>query len=102
VRGRAWRRHTDRKKALRKKNINWYWAAYTWNGELTPHWYYNNLHQYSKNKIHCSCGMCMAKTRNKRYKRRHIHGNYAPSINYKHSELKRQLAMTQEELELEI
>lgn len=44
----------------------------------------------------------MAKTRNKRYKRRHIHGNYAPSINYKHSELKRQLAMTEEELGLEI
>ena len=25
--------------------------------------YYDNLHQYSKNKIHCSCPMCSAKTK---------------------------------------
>lgn len=43
---------------------------------------YDNLHQYSKNKIHCSCGMCMAKTRNKSPRRRCIHANYAPSINW--------------------
>lgn len=24
--------------------------------------YYNNLHQYSKNKIHCSCWMCRRKS----------------------------------------
>lgn len=29
------------------------------------HSYYDNLHQYSKNKIHCSCPMCAAKTKNK-------------------------------------
>lgn len=23
--------------------------------------YYNNLHQYSKNKIHCSCPLCRGK-----------------------------------------
>lgn len=44
---------------------------------------------YSKGKIHCSCGMCSAKTRNKNYKRRHIHGNYSPNINYKPSDLKK-------------
>ena len=27
--------------------------------------YYDNLHQYSKNKIHCSCPMCSAKTNNR-------------------------------------
>ena len=26
------------------------------------HPYYDNLHQYSKNKIHCSCSYCSAKT----------------------------------------
>ena len=28
--------------------------------------WYDNLHQFSKNKIHCSCGMCSAKTNSKR------------------------------------
>ena len=27
--------------------------------------YYNNLHQYSKNKIHCSCPLCAAKSKTK-------------------------------------
>lgn len=63
-------------KALRKKNINDAWG---WH-------YYDNLHQYSKNKIHCSCPMCASKTRNKG--KRH-HGNYNPSINYKSSDMKK-------------
>ena len=57
------------------------------------------INTYSKGKIHCSCGMCMAKTRNKGYRRRHIHGNYAPSINYKISDLRRQQAMDADEQE---
>lgn len=73
----AYNRDVSRRKALRKQRIA---ASYYW-GKIYP--YYDNLHQYSKNKIHCSCGLCVAKTRNKKYKRRHIHGNYAPSINYK-------------------
>lgn len=24
--------------------------------------WYNNLHQYSKNKIHCSCSLCQSRT----------------------------------------
>lgn len=44
---------------------------------------YSNLHQYSKNKIHCSCPLCSAKTRNKGRRDRK---NYAPSINYKISD----------------
>lgn len=39
--------------------------------------YYNNLHQYSKNKIHCSCPLCAIKTRNK---------NYGPALNWSKSD----------------
>ena len=45
--------------------------------------YYDNLHQYSKNKIHCSCLLCSQKTKNKGQKR---HNRYSPSINYKISD----------------
>ena len=44
------------RKAKRKKRICDY---YHWNRE---HPYYDNLHQYSKNKIHCSCSDCNPKT----------------------------------------
>lgn len=52
MRNRAEKRHNDWKKAIRKKKII---NAYGWD-------YYDNLHQYSKNKIHCSCPLCRAKT----------------------------------------
>ncbi len=49
----AERRKNDYNKALRKKDI-------------AEHIYgfarYDNVHQYSKNKIHCSCPLCAAKT----------------------------------------
>ncbi len=53
MRTKAERRYNDFKKAIRKREIcrkvyNWEW--------------YGNLHQYSKNKIHCSCPMCREKT----------------------------------------
>ena len=51
--------------------------------EMNDYWIYKYDGQYSKGKIHCSCGMCMIKTRNKKYKRRHIQSNYALNINYK-------------------
>lgn len=52
---RALRRHNDWKKAIRKHRIvlKWGWEE----------GWYDNLHQYSKNKIHCSCPMCACKTR---------------------------------------
>ena len=53
----AEKRHNDWKKAIRKRKII---NAYGWD-------YYDNLHQYSKNKIHCSCPLCRSKT-SKRYK----------------------------------
>ena len=46
MRNRAYRRKKSWSKALRKKNICR--KYYGWE-------YYDNLHQYSKNKIHCSC-----------------------------------------------
>ena len=76
-RGRAWRRYKDYTKAKRKRDIdlhvNWWPTDYTgfFNNEfLKDNWkgYYRHLHQYSKNKIHCSCPMCRAKTkRNDRF-----------------------------------
>lgn len=47
---RATRRKTDKAKAKRKQRI----ASKIYNGYP----YYSNLHQYSKNKIHCSCWRC--------------------------------------------
>ena len=51
----AERRHNNVTKALRKRKIC---KHYGWD-------YYDNLHQYSKNKIHCSCPLCAIKTNTK-------------------------------------
>ena len=61
MRTRAERRHKNIVKALRKRNITR--TCYCAGG---LNWeYYDNLHQYSKNKIHCSCPMCSSKTNNR-------------------------------------
>lgn len=70
IRTRAERRHNDFKKAIRKrkiaKEVYWSLPGSTWA-------YYDNLHQYSKNKIHCSCPLCASKTRNRRgYGKRYV------------------------------
>lgn len=87
----AYNRDVSRRKALRKRRIT---EEVYYGGKEHP--YYNNLHQYSKNKIHCSCPMCSPKTRNKGRRDRK---NYMRSLNYKVSELKRQISMDDEELE---
>lgn len=46
---RAFIRKMAKKKARRKQWIVKH--CYGWD-------YYDNLHQYSKNKIHCSCPLC--------------------------------------------
>ena len=46
---RAKRRKQDVTKAIRKRSIC--------NTMYGKDWY-DNLHQYSKNKVHCSCNMC--------------------------------------------
>ena len=53
MRDRAWNRKMSVKKAKRKKRIT---EEVYWHGKEFP--YYDNLHQYSKNKIHCSCPLC--------------------------------------------
>lgn len=55
MRTRAERRKNDFKKAIRKKNI----------AESIYQITYDNIHKYSKNKIHCSCPSCTAKTNGK-------------------------------------
>lgn len=55
------RRKIDYKKARRKARID---LAQSYDGLPL----YDNLHQYSKNKIHCSCRLC----RGKDYFGRHI------------------------------
>ena len=57
-------------------------------GNWLPYWIVSARGQLDKGKIHCSCGICMAKTRNKG-KKRHIYGNYSPSLNYKISDLRK-------------
>ena len=49
----AERRKNDYNKALRNKDIAEHVHGSPW---------YDNVHQYSKNKIHCSCPLCAAKT----------------------------------------
>ena len=85
-RTRAWRRHKNYTKAKRKRRI-----------DLDVSWYfdplfrgrYRNLHQYSKNKIHCSCPMCAVKTRNKGQRKK----RWAPALNYGMQDKRRQMAM---------
>ena len=53
MRDSSWKMQKKRKKdfikAIRKQNISKMVYRMDW---------YDNLHQYSKNKVHCSCGMC--------------------------------------------
>lgn len=49
-------------KAIRKRNLVVSWPCF-------KEGYYNNLHQYMKNKIHCSCPMCRAKTSKKKMRK---------------------------------
>jgi len=56
MRNRAEKRHNDWKKAIRKRKI--VEEVYQW-----PEGWYDNLHQYSKNKVHCSCHVCRGWTK---------------------------------------
>ena len=104
MRDREWRRKKDFSKAIRKRKIdlhNYWWGFYN-NVYSNPldfsvkRGFYNNLHQYSKNKIHCSCSMCSRKTRNKG-KRRYKAGNYSRSLCYKASDLRKLISMDEKE-----
>ena len=52
IKDRGERRKIDFLHAIRKKKIDRQYPL----GEEYP--MYNNLHQYSKNKVHCSCPLC--------------------------------------------
>ena len=82
----VYNRDVSRRKALRKRRIA---------RECCDWDYYDNLHQYSKNKIHCSCPACQTKTRNKGSKR-HISGNYNRSIHYRASDIRKVLNMDED------
>ena len=81
----AYNRDVSIRKALRKRRLA---------REIYRSWpnleyeYYDNLHQFSKNKIHCSCAACQQKTRNKGKRHARDCGWY-PSINYKISDLRK-------------
>ena len=96
----SYNRDVSRRKAIRKRRIARqiyrFWKRY---GAEDENWeYFDNLHQYSKNSIHCSCPACSSKTRNKG-KRRYKSGNYAPHVNYKASDLRKIISMDEDELE---
>lgn len=81
MRTKAERRKNDYNKAIRKKNIaehHYGWA------------YYDNVHQYSKNKIHCSCPLCSSKT-----------SKYGNTPNRKHSDEVRFCSMNEREEDFE-
>ena len=89
----AWRHALRKRRIARQVYKSWHWDEDEWD-------YYDHLHQFSKNKIHCSCPMCSAKTRNKGKRSRLAHG-YARHINYKPSDLKKiqRLEMSKEDYE---
>ena len=84
-------RYVSKKKALRKRKIDR-------QIHYDSHELYDNLNQYSKNKIHCSCPMCSPKTRNKG-NRRHGARGWEHSINYKISDLRKHKDMDYQEEE---
>ena len=90
MRSSAFKREMMWRKAKRKKKMSEHDSFFK------NHPMYNNLHQYSKNSIHCSCPDCQEKTKNKG-KRRTKAGNYNPSKNYKHAEYKRIVGMDYDE-----
>lgn len=77
-------------KALRKQNIV---RHVYWHGKEYP--WYDNLHQYSKNKIHCSCPMCSCKTNNGG-KNRKSANKWSPTYNPSMKDLRKQMSMKDE------
>ena len=75
---RAFIRKMAKKKARRKQWIVKH--CYGWD-------YYDNLHQFSKNKIHCSCPMCSTKSKNRGRRRKKAW--YSPTYNWKIADLRK-------------
>lgn len=79
-------KHINRK----KKILHEYLHDYSW---------YENEGELAKGKIHCSCGLCRAKTNNKSFKKRTIHRNYSPNHNWKASDIRKIESMNYREKE---
>ena len=82
MRSTAEKRHNDWKKAIRKRKI--VEEVYRW-----PEGWYDNLHQYSKNAIYCSCPLCRGLTK---------HGENTISDRRKLEEMKDQMLDNDENL----
>lgn len=89
-------RDVSRRKALRKRRLaEAIYRSWKHRNEEEAWEYYDNLHQYSKNKIHCSCPYCNAKTRNKGA-RRQLSGNYQKALHYTASDMRKILGMDED------
>lgn len=98
--GRAYNRDVSYRKAKHKKYISDNWLLSGSWGQIWGRPYYDNLHEYSKNKVHCSCGMCSRYTKtNNKGRRRRVHGNYAPSYNPPMRDKRRLAQMDEDEQE---
>lgn len=99
-RGLAYNRDVSERKAKHKKHIAEDIYGWEW---------YHNLHQYSKNKVHCSCPCCSAKTNTKKYKSRGpVDGNRHSMVpsgpgskNWKHSDRIKKERMDEHEKEIQ-
>ena len=87
----AYNRDVSRRKALRRKRISKEVDGIT----------YPALHCYSKNKIHCSCPMCSAKSKN-RGARRKRSWNWEPTYNWKISDWRKIEAMNADKEEADV
>lgn len=86
----AERRRLNWKKAIRKRRIDRARNAIWPKNSPYGHDWYDNLHQYSKGKIHCSCPMCRSKTNDK-------NGLSGPAMNWPVRDQKRMDGMMQDE-----
>ena len=86
----GYNRDVSKRKALRKRRLSNI-VYHSWQDDEWQ--YYDNLHQYSKNKIHCSCPICSAKTKNKGKRKK---GNYHRARNYKRMDVRRLIDMDQD------
>lgn len=94
--GRAYNRDVSWRKATSRKKMSDAWMLQGWD----PHSYYDNLHEYSKGKVHCSCGMCSRYTKtNNKGRHRKIHGNYALSYNPPMKDKRRLASMDDDEID---
>ena len=87
TRSRPWRRWKDYTKARRKYELDKelsYQFTNRETGALEQYLFYRYFHEYSKGKIHCSCPLCSAKTKNKGSRK-----TWAPALNYKPSDRRR-------------